>query len=94
MDIESGVYKFYYCFRGKHDFRNGFDPYKIAVSGSKNLITWRKPTKIALYNNIDQLHSSMYAYPALINTLYDRKLLFFNGVSFGRDGFYLAMVGS
>jgi hypothetical protein len=94
VDIVSGGYKLYYCFRGTQDFRNGFDSYKIAVSESENLITWGKPTEIAFCNNINQLRLSMYAYPALINTQDDRKLLFFNGDSFGRDGFYLAMVGS
>jgi hypothetical protein len=94
VDVDDEGFKLYYCFRGTKDFRNGSDSYKIAVTESEDLISWGKPSEIALLNKIDQLQLSMYAYPALINTKDGRKLLFFNGDSFGRYGFYLAMVES
>jgi hypothetical protein len=92
VDFKDGIYYLYYCYRGTQDFRNGFDSYRIGVSTSKNLRDWDCPTDISFINSKNSKNLLMNAYPAIVNLMDSRKIMFFNGNSFGREGFYLAKV--
>jgi predicted GH43/DUF377 family glycosyl hydrolase len=80
-------YHMWYCFRGTFNFRNGEDAYKIGYATSSNLIDWeRNDTRSGIYLSSDGWDSKMMAYPAVIQ-IQDDYYMFYNGNSFGKDGF-------
>jgi predicted GH43/DUF377 family glycosyl hydrolase len=82
-----GKYHMWYCHRGSFDFRNGRESYKVGYADSIDMINWnRKDNQAGIFLSEEGWDSEMQAYPAAIKiqgTIY----LFYNGNSFGRNGF-------
>ena len=83
----NGLYHMWYCYRGSFDFRNGGDAYKIGYAVSKDLINWeRKDEHAGISVSESGWDDQMIAYPAVIE-INDLQYLFYNGNSFGKEGF-------
>lgn len=87
-----GSYRMWFCHRGSRDFRDGADSYRIGYAESEDGVNWLRDDERA---GIDlggdgDWDSLMMAYPSVVNVGSDRYL-FYNGNSFGRDGFGCAI---
>ncbi|HSZ87277.1 MAG TPA: hypothetical protein VK787_14695 [Puia sp.] len=80
-------YHMWYCYRGSFNFRNGTDAYKIGHAVSKDLFSWeRRDEDAGVFVSENGWDSEMMAYPA-ITKINDFFYLFYNGNSFGKEGF-------
>jgi hypothetical protein len=83
-------YHMWYCFRGSIDFRSGPGAYRIGYAISDNLEDWERRDNEAGISRSDYgWDSEMIAYPAILK-LGEDYYMFYNGNSFGKDGFGLA----
>ena len=85
-------YTMWFCYRGSHDYRDGEDAYRIGYATSPALPQWhREDDAVGIDLSVTGWDSRMMAYPAVV-TVNGRTLMFYNGNSFGVDGFgYAAM---
>ncbi len=85
--------KMWFCYRGSKDFRNGIDSYRIgyAEANANNPTKWvRNDNNVGISCGPEHYDNKMQAYPAVIK-IKDKLLLFYNGNSFGLDGFCCAV---
>jgi predicted GH43/DUF377 family glycosyl hydrolase len=83
-------YHMWYCFRGSIDFRSGPGAYRIGYAISENLVDWeRRDSEAGIFPSIEGWDSEMIAYPAVLQ-LDENYYMFYNGNSFGKDGFGFA----
>lgn len=88
---EDGLYKMWYCYRGSFDYRDGNDSYQIGYAESNDGISWdRKDNKVGLDTSLCGFDSKMKTYPSVID-IKDKRYMFYNGNSFGKDGIGLAI---
>ena len=83
----NGLYHMWYCYRGSFGFRDGNEGYKIGYAISKDLINWKRRDEdsgISISEN--GWDDQMIAYPAATQ-IGDSVYLFYNGNSFGKEGF-------
>jgi hypothetical protein len=85
-------YHMWFCYRGSRGFRNGPESYRIGYACSTDCRQWqRKGTKFALIGSDRGWDNAMTAYPDVVD-VDGRRLMFYNGNSFGADGFGLAIL--
>jgi len=85
------TYHMWFCYRGSHSFRKGEDAYRIGYATSDDLRQWhRHEDQSSLGPAETGWDSEMVAYPAVLSVNKD-LLLFYNGNSFGVEGFGLAV---
>lgn len=86
--VESGFYKMWFSYRSLYGFRTERDRgYRIGYAESANGIEWtRRDESAGIELSIDGWDSQMMAYPHVIS-VGERLYMFYNGNSFGRDGF-------
>lgn len=83
----NGKFHMWYCFRGSFSFRKGEDSYKIGYAESSDMINWkRRDNQAGIHLSKKGWDNKMNAYPAVIKIGKD-TYLFYNGNSFGKDGF-------
>jgi predicted GH43/DUF377 family glycosyl hydrolase len=83
-------YHMWYCYRGTFNFRNGNESYKIGYAQSIDMKNWiRKDSEAGIEKSLNGWDSEMVAYPAVIKLL-DGYYMFYNGNSFGKEGFGFA----
>lgn len=83
---ENKTYKMWYAYRGSYDFRDGSDAYQIGYAESKDALNWkRKDYDAGIKYSKQGWDSKMQTYPCVINVK-GKKLLFYNGNSFGKTG--------
>jgi predicted GH43/DUF377 family glycosyl hydrolase len=88
----NGKYHMWYCYRGSFDFRSGEESYRIGYAESSDMINWlRKDDLAGLILSEKGWDSEMQAYPALLKISND-IFLFYNGNSFGKNGFGYAQL--
>ncbi len=84
---DSHGYHMWFCYRGSHDFRDGRDAYRIGYAFSRDLKGWeRRDDEAGLGPSESGWDSKMVAYPAVVQ-LGENTLMFYNGNSFGQEGF-------
>jgi predicted GH43/DUF377 family glycosyl hydrolase len=84
-------YHMWFCYRGSHNFRDGEEAYRIGYAYSKDLQNWRRQDeKAGIAPSDTGWDSKMVAYPAIV-TVNDQTLMFYNGNSFGVNGFGYAI---
>jgi predicted GH43/DUF377 family glycosyl hydrolase len=84
------IYVMLFCYRKTTDFRDGCNAYRIGAALSNDLKKWKRHDEFAgLKPSADDWDSNMMAYPQLV-TYEKRTLLFYNGNSFGLQGFGIA----
>jgi hypothetical protein len=77
----------WYCFRGSYGFREGGDTYRIGYAVSQDLMNWERRDDAAGISVSSQgWDDQMIAYPAVIRVR-DSYYMFYNGNSFGKEGF-------
>lgn len=84
---EDKIFKMYYCYEKK------VGKYKIGYAESKDLKNWtRKDNLVGLKTSIKKYEwdSEMIAYPYVIK-FKDKKYIFYNGNTYGKDGVALAI---
>lgn len=80
-------YHMWFCYRGSRDFRDGEDAYKIGYASSDDMIQWnRDDNKAGMLPSPHGWDSKMVAYPGVID-VGAQTIMFYNGNSFGREGF-------
>jgi predicted GH43/DUF377 family glycosyl hydrolase len=80
----------FYSSRNKFDYRtNVKNTYKIFYAESEDGYKWEKKGKIKFLKPINSTEGNMQAYPSVLK-VNNRILLFYNGNSFGRDGFKIS----
>jgi hypothetical protein len=86
--IEDGIYKMWYSYRAKDDYRQNIErSYRIGYAESNNGIDWvRLDDKVGIDISQNGWDSQMIEYPLVINHL-DKKIMFYNGNGFGASGF-------
>jgi predicted GH43/DUF377 family glycosyl hydrolase len=83
----NGLYHMWYCYRGSFGFREGGDTYRVGYAVSRDLINWeRKDEESGITVSREGWDDQMIAYPAVAQ-IGDTFYLFYNGNSFGKDGF-------
>ena len=89
----NGKYHMFFCYREASDFRKNKDrSYKIGYAHSTDLISWiRDDSKVGIEISEEGWDSEMMCYPHLFE-IDGRIYLLYNGNSFGRDGFGLALL--
>jgi predicted GH43/DUF377 family glycosyl hydrolase len=81
------LYHMWYCYRGSFNFRDGGDAYKIGHAISTDMVNWQRDDEHpGISASADGWDSEMVAYPAVIQ-INDSFYLFYNGNSFGKEGF-------
>ena len=82
----------WFSYRGSQGFRDGAESYRIGLAYSNDLINWKREDKLS---GIDVSKSGwdsmMVAYPSIIK-IKDQYIMFYNGNSFGKDGFGYAIL--
>lgn len=82
----------WFSFRGSKGFRDGSQSYRIGLAYSKDMINWTRDDKLS---GIDVSESGwdslMIAYPSIIK-IHGKYVMFYNGNSFGKDGFGYAIL--
>ena len=83
-----GKYHMWYCHRGSFNFRNGRESYKLGYADSIDMINWNRKevNQVGIFLSEEGWDSEMQAYPAALKIQGD-IYLFYNGNSFGRNGF-------
>ena len=82
----------WFSYRGRKDFRYGSQSYRIGLAYSKDLINWTRNDKLSGIDISDSgWDSLMIAYPSIIK-IKDKYVMFYNGNSFGKDGFGYAIL--
>jgi sucrose-6-phosphate hydrolase SacC (GH32 family) len=82
-----GGWAMWFCHRGSKGFRVGGDTYRIGFARSADLWSWdRLDAKAGIATSAEGWDSEMIAYPCVLEAD-GRRLLFYNGNGFGRDGF-------
>jgi hypothetical protein len=82
-----GGWAMWYCHRGSRGFRGGGDAYRIGFARSADLFSWdRLDARSGITVSDDGWDSEMIAYPCVLD-VDGRRILFYNGNHFGRDGF-------
>jgi predicted GH43/DUF377 family glycosyl hydrolase len=86
--VKSGDgYDMWFCYRGSHSFRDGEEAYRIGYAHSTDLRQWcREDERAGIDTSESGWDSRMIAYPAVV-IANNRTLMFYNGNSFGFDGF-------
>jgi hypothetical protein len=85
--FRDGKWHMWFCYRGTHDFRDGYDAYRIGYSWSSDLKKWEREDKLAgIAPSPDGWDSTMITYPCVVEAR-DRILMFYAGNGFGRAGF-------
>lgn len=85
-----GKYHMWYCYRGSFDFRAGSEGYKIGYAVSDDKVNWqRMDDRSGIDTSADGWDSQMVGYPAVIK-IWNDIYMFYNGNSFGREGFGFA----
>ena len=80
----------WFCYRGSKNFRDGINSYRIGYASSKNGIKWERDDKLSgIEVSSKGWDSKMIAYPEVIK-LKDKIYMFYNGNSFGKNGFGFA----
>lgn len=90
--LEDGKFKMWFCYRGSEDFRDGYDSYRIgfAEASEETPMEWdRKDHEAGICCGPESFDNKMQAYPGILN-VGDKQYLFYNGNSFGFDGFCCA----
>jgi predicted GH43/DUF377 family glycosyl hydrolase len=81
---EDGIYKMWYCYRG--------EKYRIGYAESRNGINWiRKDEQMEIAVSESGWDSEMIEYPNVFDHR-DRRYLLYNGNSYGKTGFGLAVL--
>jgi predicted GH43/DUF377 family glycosyl hydrolase len=83
-----GSWAMWYCHRGSQGFRGGGDSYRIGLARSTDLRHWErlKDAQAGIDVSAHGWDSEMIAYPCVVEAD-GRRLMFYNGNGFGRDGF-------
>jgi predicted GH43/DUF377 family glycosyl hydrolase len=83
-------WRMWYCYRGSFDFRDGSDSYRLGYAESNDGKEWtRMDEQAEHFPPRSDWDSCMQAYPAVLE-VDGRLLMFYNGNSFGAEGFGLA----
>lgn len=92
---ESGTYKMWYAYRNGHDYRkNRQNSYRIGYAESANGIAWtRKDNLVGIDVSESGWDSGMICYPCVV-VHKGRKYMFYNGNTFGKNGFGYAILNS
>jgi hypothetical protein len=87
---EGASFHMWFCYRGSHNFRDGTDAYRIGYAYSETLQHWQRTDEEAgIELSASGWDSKMIAYPSVV--MFDtRMLMFYNGNSFGAEGFGFA----
>lgn len=84
----------WFCYRGSDSFRDGVDAYRIGYAYSTDLQNWQRDDEKAGFGPSDVgWDSMMVAYPSLV-TVKSQTMMFYNGNSFGADGFGYAVLSA
>jgi hypothetical protein len=82
-----GNWAMWFSHRGSKGFRAGGDSYRIGFAHSTDLWSWdRLDAYSGIATSAEGWDSKMIAYPCVLEAD-GRRLLFYNGNGFGRDGF-------
>ena len=82
----------WFSYRGSKGFRDGSESYRIGLAYSDDLVNWKRDDKLAGIKTSDNgWDSKMIAYPSIIKINGD-YYMFYNGNSFGKDGFGYAVL--
>ncbi|WP_204248202.1 glycoside hydrolase family protein [Kiloniella spongiae] len=89
----NGMYHMYFCYRQAHGFRENKErSYRIGYAVSDDLINWKRDDTLAGIDVSEKgWDSEMQCYPHVFH-LEDKAYMLYNGNSFGRDGFGLAVL--
>jgi predicted GH43/DUF377 family glycosyl hydrolase len=91
---EGGKWKMWFTYRGSRDFRDGMDSYKIGYAEA-DIDTPNKWTRMDKKSGIitgpGEYDNLMQAYPSILK-VDNKKILFYNGNSFGTNGFCCAII--
>ena len=86
------IFYMWFSYRGSKGFRDGSQSYRIGLAYSKDLINWTRNDKLSGIDISDSgWDSLMIAYPSIIK-IKDKYVMFYNGNSFGKDGFGYAIL--
>jgi len=82
-----GTFFMWFSYRGSKGFRDGAESYRIGLAYSKDLQNWTRDDSLAGIDiSKEGWDSKMIAYPSIIN-INKEYIMFYNGNSFGKDGF-------
>ncbi|MBL8517736.1 MAG: hypothetical protein JNM76_12305 [Betaproteobacteria bacterium] len=82
----------WFCHRGRADFRDGVNAYRIGYAQSADLLSWTRMDELAgIAPTTGDWDSSMIAYPYVVEAG-GRHFMFYNGNGFGRTGFGVAQL--
>ena len=85
------TFHMFFCYRDSQDFRGGTNSYQIGYAKSNDLLNWDRNDSFAgITKGPENWDNEMTAYPEILqfkNSVY----LFYNGNSFGKDGFGMAV---
>lgn len=92
---EDGIYKMWYSYRGKRDYRtNKKNTYRIGYAESKDGIRWeRKDHLVGIDVSVDGWDSEMITY-AHVYKINNKKYMIYNGNGFGKTGFGYAVMNN
>ena len=84
--VEGGTYKMWYSYRG------GLNTYRVGYAESQNGVDWsRKDEEVGIDVSATGWDSEMVCYPSFLR-YQDSQFMFYNGNSYGKDGFGLALL--
>jgi len=87
-----GMYHMWFCYRGSKEFRLGKDSYRMGYASSIDLLNWqRDDSKAGIDVSADGWDSEMIAYPCVFKVK-EEIYMFYNGNSFGLEGFGCAIL--
>lgn len=95
--IENGIYKMWYSYRGKTNYRQNEDinqSYRIGYAESLDGITWKRLDDSSLSLDISrdsEWDNFMLEYPCVIDVK-GKRYMFYNGNGFGETGFGYAVL--
>ena len=82
----------WFSYRGSQGFRDGAESYRIGLAYSNDLINWKREDKLSGIDvSKNGWDSMMVAYPSIIK-INGQYIMFYNGNSFGKEGFGYAIL--
>ena len=87
------IFYMWYSYRGSKGFRQGTgDAYRLGLAKSKDLKNWERiDDKAGIELSDSGFDSEMIAYPCIFE-MDGKTIMFYNGNSFGKDGFGMAIL--
>ncbi|MFS0919256.1 hypothetical protein [Brevibacillus sp. 179-C 1.1 NHS] len=85
---DGDIYKMWYCYRGLHDYRKATkNSYRIGYAESNDGISWiRRDHSVGIDVSTEGWDSEMIEYPCVYKNG-NKKIMLYNGNTFGKTGF-------